>query len=328
MKHWKLFLFIGGVTGLAAFLSIGLWLAFRDPVIVLEGEVEATEVDVAAKIPGRIERVAVRRGQVVHKGDELFVISSPELEAKLDQAEAARSVARAIYRKTETGPREQEIRATREQWKRAEAAADLAGITAERMARLQASGVVPRQRYDEAETQARASLAAAEAARAILHLAIEGAREEDRSAAGAMEAQAAGAVAEVEAFMAETLIRAPIDGEVSSLLIDAGELAPAGFPVITLVDRSDTWVVFQIREDLLATVGIGTELLGKVPALGGREIRMRVDYIAVMGAFATWRATSASSGFDLKTFEVHARPVDPIEELRPGMSVIVSRRGR
>lgn len=328
MKHWKLFLFFGGLIGLAAFLAVGLWLAFRDPMVVLEGEVEATEIDVAAKIPGRIEHVAVRRGQEVHRGDELFSIASPEIDAKLDQAEAARSAAQAMYRKAETGAREQEIRAAREQWKRAEAAADLTGVTAERMARLQAAGVVPRQRYDEATTQARASRAAAEAARAILDLAIAGARDEDRDAAEAMEAQAAGAVAEVEAYVAETLIRAPIDGEVSSLLIDAGELAPAGFPVITLVDRSDTWVVFQIREDLLATVGMGTELLGKVPALGGQEIRMRVDYIAVMGAFATWRATSASSGFDLKTFEVQARPVDPVEGLRPGMSVIVSRTRR
>lgn len=323
MKRGSMILFGAGVAGAVGFLAIGLWLAFRPAQVVLEGEVEATEIDVAGKLAGRVDQVFVELGENVNQGDRLFSIFSPEIEAKLAQAKAAKSAANAVRRKADTGAREQEIRAAEQLWKRAQAAADLADITFARLARLFADGVVPRQRRDEAETQSKAARAAADAAKAGYDLALEGARDEDRDAAAAVEAQAAGAVGEVEAYMAETDIRAPVAGEVASLLIDAGELAPAGFPVITLVDLNDVWVVFQVREDLLATIGMGTEMTGVVPALGGREVRLKVSYMAALGAFATWRATSASDGFDLKTFEVRARPVEPVDGLRPGMSVVV-----
>jgi HlyD family secretion protein len=128
--------------------------------------------------------------------------------------------------------------------------------------------------------------------------------------------------------LAETRIIAPADGEVTSVLIDAGEIAPAGFPVITLADLSDLWIVFQVREDRLVDLGMGTEIMATVPALGDREIRLRVDYLAALGAFATWRATSASRGFDLKTFELRARPLETVPGLRPGMTVLVRRETR
>jgi HlyD family secretion protein len=270
-----------------------------------------------------VQEVRVRIGQQVKKGDLLFTINSPEVTAKLTQAKAAQSAAHAVRLKADTGARTQEIRATEQQWARAEAAAELATVTLQRVDRLLAEGIVPQQRRDETAAQAKAALAASDAAKAVFDMAKEGARDEDKSAAAAVETQAGGAVSEVEAYLAETEIHAPTNGEVAALLIDAGEIAPTGFPVITLADLSDLWVVFQVREDLLANLGLGTELTGRVPALGGREVRLKVDYLAALGAFATWRATSASSGFDLKTFEVRARPVQPVEGLRPGMSVIV-----
>lgn len=311
------------VLVLAASLAFGLRLAFRPQPVLLEGEVEATEIDVAAKVPGRVESVAVKLGQTVARGEVLFTIESPELRAKLTQAEGARDAAGAMRRKADTGARAEEIRAAEQQWVRAKAAADLADVTLERVERLQREGVVPRQRRDEAEGQAKASRAAEASAKAVFDMAAAGARSEDRDAAAGVAAQAGGAVTEVQAYLAETQIKATRAGEVSSLLIDAGEIAPAGFPVVTLVDLTEVWVVFQIREDQLAGIGMGTELTGRVPALGAREIKIKVDYLAALGAFATWRATSASAGFDLKTFEIRARPVAPVAGLRPGMSVIV-----
>lgn len=311
-----------------AVLAIGLWLSFRPPPSLLEGEIEATEFDVAAKVPGRVESVAVKLGQAVERGALLFTLESPELRAKLAQAEGARDAAGALRRKAEAGARQEEIRAAEQQWLRAKAAAELADVTLERVERLHRDGVVPRQRRDEAEAQARALRAATESAKAVHDMAVAGAREEDRAAALAVAAQAGGAVSEVEAYLAETQIKAPHAGEVASLLIDPGEIAPAGFPVITLVDLNDVWLVLQIREDLLAGIGMGTELRGRVPALGGREVAFKVDYIAALGAFATWRATSASAGFDLKTFEIRARPTAPVPGLRPGMTVIIPRDRR
>ena len=304
-------------------LAFGLRLAFRPQPVFLEGQVEATEIDVAAKVPGRIESVAVKLGQAVARGDLLFTLESPELRAKLAQAEGARDAAGAMRRKADTGARAEEIRAAEQQWIRAKAAADLADVTLERVERLNRDGVVPRQRRDEAEAQAKASRAAEASAKAVFDMAAAGARVEDRDAAAGVAAQAGGAVTEAQAYLAETQIMASHAGEVGSLLIDPGELAPAGFPVITLVDLNDVWVVIQIREDLLAGIGMGTELMGRVPALGNREVKFKVDYLAALGAFATWRATSASAGFDLKTFEIRARPVAAIAGLRPGMSVVV-----
>ncbi len=316
---------IAGAGVAAALLVVGLWLSFRPAPVILEGEVEATEIDVAAKVPGRVDAVAVKLGQTVARGDLLFTLESPELRAKLAQAEGARDAAGALRRKADTGARQEEIRAAEQQWLRAKAAAELADVTLERVERLHQDGVVPRQRRDEAEAQARAARAAAASAQAMHEMAVAGAREEDKAAAAAVAAQAGGAVSEVEAYLAETRIEAPQAGEVAALLIDAGEIAPAGFPVVTLVDLNDIWVVFQIREDLLAGIGLGTELTGRVPALGNREVTFKVDYLAALGAYATWRATSASAGFDLKTFEIRARPVAPVPGLRPGMSVIVPR---
>jgi len=323
MKKLSIILFV--VVGLAVvtFLAIGLALSFQPTPVVLEGEVEATEIDVAAKLPGRVDSVRVRLGDTVLSGDLLFTLSSPEVEAKLTQAKAAQAAAEAVSRKAEAGARRQEVLAARQQWARAKAAAELGTITLQRVERLLVEGVVPQQRRDEVAAQAKAAVAASVAAQAMAEMAEEGAREEDKAAAAALVAQAGGAVSEVEAYLAETQIHAPTDGEVAALLIDVGEIAPAGFPVITLVDLDDIWVVFQIREDLLADIGMGTEFTARLPALGDREVRLQVDYLSALGAFATWRATSASSGFDLKTFEVRARPVEPVAGLRPGMTVVV-----
>jgi len=323
MKKLRLILFFAGGAAVVAFLAIGLWLSFRPRPVVLEGEVEVTEIDVAAKLPGRVKTVAVQLGQTVRQGDLLFTLSSPEVEAKLAQAKAAQDAAGAVRRKAEAGARCQEVRAAWQQFSRAQAAAELATVTLQRVERLLAEGVVPQQRRDEVDAQAKAAMAASDAAKAMAEMADEGARVEDKDAAAAVEAQAGGAVSEVEAYLAETRIHAPSDGEVAGLLIDAGEIAPAGFPVITLARLSDLWVVVHVREDLLAKIGIGTELMATVPALGHREVRLKVDYLAALGAFATWRATSASSGFDLKTFEVRARPIQPVNGLRPGMTVLL-----
>jgi HlyD family secretion protein len=323
MKKLRIILFVIGGVAVVAFLVVGLWLSFRPQPVVLEGEVEVTEIDVAAKFPGRVETMVVRLGQTVRQGDLLFTLSSPEVDAKLTQAQSAQAAAAAMHRKAKAGARSQEVHAAWQQFERAQAAAELATVTLQRIERLLTAGVVPQQRRDEVAAQAKAAVAASDAARAMAKMAEEGAREEDKAAAAALEAQAGGAVAEVEAYLAEMRIHAPVEGEVAGLLIDAGEIAPAGYPVITVADLSDLWIVLQVREDLLADVGIGTEFTATVPALGDRDVRLKVDYLAALGAFATWRATSASSGFDLKTFEVRARPVHPVVGLRPGMTVLV-----
>ncbi len=308
-----LLLLVGGLT----------WLLRKPPVEYIQGEIEAAQVDLAVKIPGRVSRVLVREGQHVSRGDLLLMLDSPEIQAKLRQAAAAEQAAGLQRDKAYAGARRQEIQAARNLWRQAREAALLAEKTFTRIKRLYDDGVVPAQRRDEAEAKWKVSREAAEAARAQYELAQEGARKEDRQTAAALAEQAGGAVSEVLSYIDETRLVAPRDGEVAHVLADPGEVVSAGYPVVSIVDLADIWVVFNVREDNLAGLAMGTVIKARVPALGKEDHRFKVSYVSVMGDFATWRSTSASGGFDLKTFELHARPLKPLPGLRPGMSVIV-----
>ena len=208
-------------------------------------------------------------------------------------------------------------------WKQALAGADLAEKTFHRVGRLFDAGVLPEQKRDEAEAQWKASSEMEQAARATYEMALAGTREEDKTAATAVVAKAAGAVSEVEAYLKETELTSPISGEVAELIAERGELVSPGFPILTLVDLSDVWITFNLREDLLPQIRMGSTMVGEFPALNGRLVPLSVNYISALGDFAVWRATKASGDFDLKTFEVRAVPLERVEGLRPGMSALV-----
>jgi len=322
MKHKILITVV--VTGILAILAFGLASVMKPAPLSFQGQVEAREVDVAAKISGRVNKVMVREGDVVSAGDVLFELDSPELTAKMAQANATRDAATAMSDKASAGAREEEVRMAQFAWERAQSAADLAQKTFERYDSLYSEGLISEQQHDEAATNAKAAMDAARATRAQYDMALNGARTEDKAAADAGVGQAEGLIAEVSAYAAETVLTAPINGEVTQLLIDPGELAPSGFPVLTLVDLTDTWVVLNVREDHLVNFQKNTELKATVPALGDREISLTVFYLAPQANFATWRATRYSSGYDIKTFEVRLRPSQMIDGLRPGMSVLLA----
>ncbi len=323
-KNHRTLAVIVGCLALLLMFSVATWFLVHPSPEFLQGEVEATQIDVAAKIPGRVGTVNVREGQRVRKGQLLVTLDSPEIKAKLAQATAAEHAASAQRDKADQGAREEEIRGARELWQRAERGADLAEKTFGRVDRLSADGVLPAQKLDEAEANWKASRDAANAAKARYDMALAGARAEDRETAGALVDQAAGAVAEVEAFLEETRLVAPIAGEVVECIVDPGELVSAGYPILTLVDLDDIWVTFNLREDRLASLRMGGRLIARLPALGNREVELKISYISPLGEFATWRATQASGDFDLKTFEIRARPVQQTPGLRPGMSAIVT----
>jgi HlyD family secretion protein len=290
---------------------------------VIQGEVAATEVSVASKIPGRVARIAVHEGQRVASGDLVATLESPELTARLAQAEATARAAEAQWQKARRGTRSERIRAAHNQWQTARANAELAGKTFARVDRLFDDGVLPAQKRDEAQAGKKAAHETAAGARAAYDMAVAGSRQEDRAAAKAMLTKARGAVSEVHAYLKETELHAPIAGEITLKVVEAGEMISAGFPLVKIVDLNDVWVVLHLREDLLPGIGMGTRLAARFPALGDRVVSLKVDYIAPMGDFATWRATRATGDFDLKTFEVRARPETPVVGLRPGMSAIV-----
>jgi HlyD family secretion protein len=288
----------------------------------LQGQMEARRVLVAGKVPGRIERLFVHEGDVVNKDSLVAVISSPEIEAKKMQAQGALGAAKAQASKARNGARSEDITALKAMADRAQEAATLAKNTYNRVQKLYNEGVLPLQKRDEAETQMKASQSAADAARAQYNQAVAGARSEDKAAANALVMQAKGANAEVDAYLEETKIRTPITGKVSLKLAEEGEVVGSGMPIIAVTDLNDSWAVFHLREDYLKNVSKGKKFYLQVPALD-KTIEMVVSYIASVGDYATWRSSKESSGFDLKTFEVRMRPTHKVENLRPGMSVLL-----
>ena len=314
------------LLGVLAFIGWGLWLAYHPVPVPLQGQVEARTINVAPKISARIATLAVREGQAVAAGEALVTLDSPEVRARLAQAGAAQAAADAQRDLVDVGARPEEILAARAMWNKATAGVELADKTYRRLNALYKEGLVSQQRNDEAQANYTAALETARAARAQYDTALSGARPQEKQAAGAAARQAAGGVAEVDAAALELVLKSPLAAEVDKIVLHPGELASAGFPILTLVDLTDIWVVFNIREDDFAGIRIGAPLDGTVPALGNRQVRFLIDTISPRGDYATWRATRQSSGYDVRTFEVRARPQASVEGLRPGMSVLVAPR--
>lgn len=306
-----------------ALLSVIGWFAFKPAPIVIQGQVEATEVKVATKIAGRIIQKHVKLGAQVKVGDMLIELSSPEIDAKMQQVRALGDAANAQNSKAEKGARDEQIAAAHSVYQKAVAASELAQKTFERVQNLFNEGVIPAQKRDEAETQLRVSKMNEEAAKANYEMALSATRVEDKAAARALVNQAKGAINEVQSYLGETLLASPINGEISQINAEQGELVTPGFPVVHIIDLTDCWVTFHIREDMLSKFTMGSEFSAMVPALNGQTISLKVNFIKAEADFATWRATKASGAFDLKTFEVRAQPVAVVGNLRPGMSVIV-----
>ena len=308
---------------LVIWVSVVFYRAYQPQAVVLQGEIDAQSYHVSAKIPGRISKIFVKKGDLLHAGDKVFTIYSPEVEAKLAQAKAAEEAAGAQKKQAETGARTQEIQAAHDQWEKAKAAEELMHTTYLRIEKLFQQGVVSQQKRDEVYTKYQAAKYDANAAKQMAAMAKEGARDEVKAAASAQEKVYKAKVDEVNVYIKETLQRTFHKGEVAQVLIHEGELSPTGFPVVSVIDIDEAWARFSVREDYLKTLKKGKVFNVQLPALGEKQYAFVVSSIAVMGDYATWRATESGKGFDMKSFEVELRPVKPIEGLRVGMSILL-----
>jgi len=291
-----------------------------DPV---QGETDATHVDIASKVSGRVDSIYVREGDMVQRGQLLATLDGTEIRARAAQAQAARDAAKASRDRALNGYRSEEIRSALDNYERAAAAAAIAETTFVRYDRLMSEGVIPTQKRDEAEASFHTAREATAAALAQYDLVRSGTRVEDRAAASAELRRAEGAVAEATSYVEDNSLRSSVNGQVIVKVVEQGELVSPGLPVLSIVDLSDQWITVNVREDRLAGLRIGDTLSAVIPALGSDSHRFTVYYISPLGSFATWRATRESGGFDVRTFEVRARPSHPIEALRPGMSALI-----
>ncbi|WP_377811012.1 HlyD family secretion protein [Azospirillum sp. A29] len=320
---------IGG-TAIAA-LGTTLWFATRPPPLTVQGEVSADRVDISPRVSGRIARLGADTGDRVAHGTVLVELESPQLVAALSAAQAALGVARADLDRVNS-TRAETITARRADLASAEADVTLYQDNYGRQAQLIRSGNTPQARLDEAARNLEAAVRKRESAEAALHLAVTGASPEERALAAAQVKQAEAALRQRSVDVEELVVRAPMDGQITTRVAESGENFSAGAPLFSMVDIAHPWFTFNLREDLLAGLSVGDGFRVTVPALksakiGSAEIPVRVTTINVQGQYATWRATRATGDFDLRTFEVRAVPAEPVEGLRPGMSAIWVRQG-
>ncbi len=305
-----------------AVLAIIGFLFVNKPPEILQGEADASSIRIAGKLPGRVVELFVREGDLVNEGDTLVHIHSSLADAKLMQARALEDAAVAVNRKVDAGSRPQIIRSAYDLWQQAEAAVGISCKTYERLETLFKQGVVSEQKRDEAKAAYDAALAGADAARSQYELALQGAQSEDKTQALAMVTVAEGGVAEVESLLEDQYLVAPCSGQVDVIYPQVGELVSIGSPIMNLLRLDDKWVTFNVREEHLKDFAIGGEKTVMIPALN-IEAPVEVFYIRDLGTYATWHATKTTGDWDSKTFEVKARPLSDIPDLRPGMTVLL-----
>lgn len=307
MKNNKLVLILIIIT--VILFIVGIVTVFvKENSLILQGEVEVKKIDLSSKIAGRVLKINVEKGDRVKKGDVLIELDTPDIDAKAEQVNASLALALAQQEKINNGTRYEQIGM-------AKASLDLAKKTYDRMVRLHNEGVIPTQKLDEAQAKYTA-------AKDNYNMLVNGARFEDKLSAQANVRKAQGANKEMSSYLKENKIISPIDGVIPEVTVEEAELVGAGYPIVTVVDDKDCWVTFHLREDLLSKIKNGTQFNVEIPAIGKQPIAVKVNYISVLGDFATWRATKAKGDFDMKTFEVRAVPVEPVENLRAGMSAI------
>lgn len=313
---------LGVVALVCIALAIVGFCFLNKPDEIIEGQADATSIRISGKLPGRVTHIYVHEGDLVKAGDTLVHIHSSLAEAKLMQAEGMETVARTQNRKVDAGTRSQIIQAARDMVTQAEAGVDITRKTYTRMQNLYSEGVVSEQKRDEAKAAYDAAVAAHNAAKSQLDLAVSGAQSEDKESAAAMVNVAKGGVAEVESLLEDQYLVAPCDGQIDQIYPQESELVSLGAPIMSLLKLDDKWVTFNVREEILNDMPLGGEIEVMIPALDHKKTKARIYYVRDLGTYATWQATKATGQWDSKTFEVKAHTLDTIPQLRPGMTVV------
>ena len=308
------------VTALLIFVANRV---FADHTHYLTGTVEATHIDIAAKIPARVKSFLVDEGQTVNAGDTLVLFENREVGAKVGQARAVLAAAEARYAMAKNGARKEEIAMAEDSYKQAEWGVQVMKKTYDRMKSLHDEGVVSAQQWDEVDFKYRAAVEQRDAALERFRMVKSGARTEEKDAAYSMTMQARSAVAEAESYFDESTLRAPIGGIIEKKVVDPGELVAAGYPLITIVDPGQWWTIVHVPEPSVGSLAIGQVLECKVPSKNNATVAMRVSRISVMSDFATKKATNEMNSFDIRTFEVKLVPVNAADRVFEGASIYI-----
>ena len=322
-KNLNIIIVIASIFTLVIIAVIVVGLTLPSQKETIQGQAEMTDYRLSSKIPARVLEIRVKKGDMVSKGDTLVILDAPDIEAKLSQAQAAFDAAQALELKARNGARNEQIQGAYATWQKAIAGRDVAEKTYSRVNRLFEKGVMAEQKRDEAYAQYQAAIATEQAAKSQYDMAVNGSRHEDMAAARAQVERAQGAIKEVSSYVSETALIATADGVVTDIFPEIGELVGSGAPIMNVSVIDDMWFTFNVREDMLPGITVGTEMDVYVPAFD-KSVKVRIERIKDVGSFATWKATKALDKYDLKTFEVQAYPVQPedLVGLRAGMTAV------
>ena len=324
-QHKNILITTGVITGVIVLVAIAGYLLLGKQPEVIQGQVEVAEYRVSSKLPGRIVEIRVKEGDYVHAGDTLAILEVPEVDAQKKSAEATEGAASAVSSMTDKGARHEQVQAAYQLVQQAVAASEIAKKTYTRMQNLYDEGVMSAQKRDEAFAAYKATEAQVKAAQSQYDMAKNGARMEEKKAAAEQVKAAQGMVDVVKSLLRETVQVAQYDGEVSDIYPKVGELVGMGSPIMSISLMDDLWGTFNVREDQLAGMKVGETFTAFSPAFN-KDVKMKVYYMKDQGSYAAWKATKANGDYDLKTFEVKARPVSKLEGLRPGMSLIIKEK--
>lgn len=323
-QHKNVLLAVLAFTVVVAVVGLIGFFTLSDDDDIIQGQIEVTEYRVSSKVPGRILELRVKEGDYVKVGDTLAIIDAPDVMAKMTQAQGAENAAAAMSEMAENGARKEQVRGAYEVLQQAKAGLEIAEKSYQRVQRLFDEGVMTAQKRDEAFANYKAMEAQVKAAQSQYDMVSNGARREERRAAAAQVERSRGAVAEVGSYINETIQRAQVEGEISEVYPHMGELIGTGSPIMSISVLNDIWGTFNIREDQLGGMKVGDEITAYVPAFD-KNVRMKIYFIKDQGSYAVWKATKAKGQYDLKTFEVRAKPLDKLEGLRPGMSLVIKK---
>ena len=323
-QHKNILLTVAAFTVVVVIIAVIGTLVFKSEPEIIQGYVEVSEYRVSSKVPGRVLELRVKEGDYVNVGDTLAIIDAPDVKAKLTQAESAESAASAMDQMANNGARREQINGAYALLQQAKAGLEIAQKSYNRVQRLYDEGVMSAQKRDEAFANYKAIEAQVKAAQSQYDMVVNGARREEKMAAAAQVNRAKGAVQEGNSYISETMQTAQKAGEVSDVYPKEGELIGTGSPIMSVSLLDDMWGTFNVREDQLDGMRIGSVITAYAPAFK-KDIKMKVYYIKDQGSYATWKATKANGQYDLKTFEVKARPVTKVEGLRPGMSLVLKK---
>jgi HlyD family secretion protein len=319
--------FIVGIVA-AVVVALSLFYLLRPEPLLVQGEADATRLDIAARVDGRVKQIPVERGQNVPANAVLVTIDNPETVAKLEQMKAAMAVAEAQLANVLVGTRAETIAARKAELERAQAALVLAQKTFDRTQTLTGQGNAPQARLDQMTDSLHESERAVDQAKSAYDQAVNGYTREERAIAKANVEKANADIQSVQSIVDQLVVYAPLASQIYQRNVEPGEYVSPGVPLITLIDLADVWIHFDLREDLVKGLKVGDRFEVRIPALGDRRVPVEVRLIATKGEYASWRATRASGDFDLRTFSIRAYPVEPVPELRPGMSAYLDWRSR